>query len=720
MRKFILVVCSCFLYGTNFGQELKIPYKKVTIAIDGHFEEKVWQGLPVHTNFYNYMPIDEGQAENQTEVKIFHNKEYIYVGVTYKDTTEKTQVSTLKRDVSIASSDSFIMVLDTQNQDQNGYLFAINSLGNQTDGLIERVNNGYNLNFSWNAVWTSKAIQKGKLKQYEIAIPLKALSYKKGNSTFGVQFYTRDIKNNTWTLYTNVKRNYPTFDLRFNKSLEVEALPEKATSRFAVIPSFTVNHQKEIGDNKTETTYKPSLDVQYNVTSSLKLDATINPDFSQIEVDQQVTNLTRFSVFFPERRNFFLENSDLFSNLGVNGVNPFYSRRIGADREVQFGIKLSGNVTPKTRLGVLNVQTASNDNLAAQNYGTLVAEQQISNNFTATGFIINRQETNNFSFGNDFNRVAGMNVNYKSDDKKWTGVANYGQSFNQGITKDNSFYHAGIWYNRRGFSWNTSFKQVNRNYITDVGFTPRLYNYDPINAKVVREGYSHFNGSVILTRFPKESKTINSQRYLLLENNSFWNENGTLTQMSWYYNHAIWFKDLSFVYTNLNYDYENLQYGFDVLQNGNFILPGIYRYGRAQVGYNTTPNKNIVAKIENQYGSYYSGTRYRGVLSLKYRLLPFANFETLYELNSIDLNELGNRTFHLARFTGEVFFNNRLNWTTYVQYNTQRNNFNVNSRLQWEYKPLSYMYLVVTDNFDKTIQRTNWGAAFKINYRFDF
>ncbi len=101
-------------------------------------------------------------------------------------------------------------------------------------------------------------------------------------------------------------------------------------------------------------------------------------------------------------------------------------------------------------------------------------------------------------------------------------------------------------------------------------------------------------------------------------------------------------------------------------------------------------------------------------------MLPFANFELAYDVNKIDLNQLGKETFHLTRFTGEVFFNNRLNWTTYVQYNTQRDNFNVNTRLQWEYKPLSYIYLVLTDNFNQNITRQDWGVSFKMNYRFDF
>ncbi|MCK0178208.1 carbohydrate binding family 9 domain-containing protein [Flavobacteriaceae bacterium S0862] len=479
-----------FLSISIYSQTSEIKFIDTSISIDGKLEESVWDTLPENTNFYNYLPTDVGLAKNQTSVKIFHNGEYLYVSATYFDSTEETQVSTLKRDVSIAFSDAFVMIVDTQNQEQSGYFFAVNSLGNQTDGLVSRVNDSYNLSFSWNTIWQSEAILNGNKKQYEIAIPLKALNFNKENNIFGIQFYIRDIKNNSWTILKNVKRNYANLNLRFTEKFLIVNLPEKSNSRFTATPSLTANYQNDVINNVDDTAFKASLDVQYNLTSSLKMDATINPDFSQIDVDQQVTNLTRFSVFFPEQRNFFLENSDLFSNLGVDGINPFYSRRVGANSDIQFGLKLSGNISPKTRIGVLNVQTDEAAAVASQNFGTLVLEQQLSKNFVTTAFFINRQQTDNFDFVNDYNRVTGINLNYKSNNNRWIGLANYGKSLNDGISGDNNFYNAGIWFNKRGLEWNASIKNVGKNYITDVGFTPRLYNYDAINDLVVREGYT--------------------------------------------------------------------------------------------------------------------------------------------------------------------------------------------------------------------------------------
>ena len=702
------------------AQKSTLRFIDAKINIDGKFDEVVWSQIPEHTNFYNYAPTDVGLAKNQTSVKLFHNKEYLYVSATYFDSTEKTQVSTLKRDTSIFLSDAFIMILDSQNQEQNGYFFAVNSLGNQTDGVVGRNGENYDLSFSWNAVWQSKAILNGTKKQYEIAIPLKALNYDKDNGVFGIQFYVRDIKNNSWTILKNVKRNYANFDLRFTEKFLVESLPENSNSRFTVTPSVTTNFQKDVANNSEQTSFMPSLDLQYNVTSSLKLDATINPDFSQIDVDQQVTNLTRFAVNFPEQRNFFLENADLFSNLGVSGVNPFYSRRIGSNSDIQFGLKLSGNISQKTRIGVLNVQTEEDGNVASQNYGTLVAEHQLSKNFTTTGYLVNRQETSGFNFEDDYNRVAGLNVNYKSNNNKWTGLLNYSKSFNDGISGDNTFFNGSIYFNKRGFNFDTSFRILGKNYITDVGFTPRLYNYDAINNVIVREGYMQTSSGVEYEKFYEKSKTLNSVRFLRYGLNNYFDESGKVTQSQHSLNSAVFFKDLSSVYFVINYDYVDLKYGFDPLRNGNALTPGAYNFGILKIGYNSANNQKLRYRVNIQKGTYYDGDRTTAGAYLNYQMLPFANFELSYDVNKIDLNQLGKETFHLTRFTGEVFFSNRLNWTTYVQYNTQRDNFNVNTRLQWEYKPLSYIYLVLTDNFNQNITRQNWGVAFKMNYRFDF
>jgi hypothetical protein len=716
----LILFFFCLISGKMFTQDQTIPNLNEKVTLDGNLNETVWEKAITITGFHNNFPIDKGKAEKQMTVKIFHDTKNLYVSATYFDITDEIQISSLKRDDlsnSIGASDAFIVVIDPFNQEQNGYYFASNMGEAQVDALIERNDNGFLINNTWSTAWTVKTGIHGNNKVYEMEIPLKSLGYSEENTTWGFLFYANDMKANQWISYKEISRNYSPYDLRFSTPFQINDISGNSGSKFTITPSITYNHQEELEMKETNKTFKASLDLQYNLTSALKLDATLNPDFSQIDVDQQVVNLTRFAVNFPEVRNFFLENSDLFSGLGPSDVNPFYSRKVGATSDISYGIKLSGNITNNTRLGILDVQTKDNKATSAQNYSATVIQQKLSNSFSATAFLISRQETDGIEFLNNYNRVTGLNLNYKSIDNKWTVLTNYGKSLSSNVKGDNNFYHAGIWYNERDMSWNTSIKRVETNYITDAGFVPRLNNYDAINKVTIRDSYSEIFSDLKFTYRPETSSTIDSYRYFFLKNNSYWDGKGKLTQSSSFFNNAVWFKNLSSAYINIYHEYEDLKYGFDLLRNGNLIKPSIYNYTAVQIGYNSVSNKQLVYNIAGRYGSYYNGKRTRAYLNLKYRLLPFASLNTSYEANKIDLNELGSKTFHLLRFTGEMFFSNRLNWTNYVQYNSRSNSFNVNSRLQWEYKPLSYVYLVVTDNFNKDIYRTNWGIAFKMSYR---
>lgn len=721
-NKFISIISFLLIVTISFAQENTIPFIEESVAIDGQLDEAIWQQVPSYTNFNNFFPDDIGQAKNQTVVKLFHDGLNLYISAVYQDTTSRSMISSLKRDDFrgiILNSDNFQVVIDTYNKKSNGYFFSVNASNAQLDGLVSFNDNGYVMNSSWSTIWQSKTQTVGDQKIFELAIPLKGLNFDAKNTVWALNFILRDNKANNWMSWTDMPRNYFQHDLRTTATFSIDNLPKSNPSKFIVIPSLSYNYAKDVENDTHKSNFIPSLDAQFSITSSLKLDATINPDFSQIDVDQQVTNLTRFAINFPERRNFFLENSDLFSTLGTDEVNPFYSRRIGSNSDIQFGVKVSGNIAPKSRIGILNVQTESNEITPSENYGTFVFQQQLSKRFTATGFLVTRQETNKFKLEDDFNRVTGLNVNYKSLDNKWTGLANIGKSFSENLESQNNFYNAGIDYSTKAVQGHLSFLKVDKNYLAEVGFTPRLFNYDALNDLAVREGYSRTKAELRLFSYPQQSKRLQTIRYYP-SNTTYFGEDGKVTQSLSFYNQAIWFKNASSAFVNFNHKYDNLKYAFDPLGNGNFILPGTYNYGTVRIGYNSANNQTISYNVDAQYGTYYNGRIASFSADATYRLLPLAKIGLNYEINYLDLDVLGRKPLHLAQFTGEVFFNNRLNWTTYIQYNTQRNNFNINSRIQWEYRPLSYLYIVVSDNYNQAFDRNNWGVAFKMNYRFDF
>jgi len=228
------------------------------------------------------------------------------------------------------------------------------------------------------------------------------------------------------------------------------------------------------------------LDAKIAVTSSLNLDVTINPDYSQVEVDQQIINLTRFSLFFPEKRQFFIENSDLFAQFGFRQVRPFFSRNIGLFKgqtvPIIAGTRLSGNINKAWRIGLMNMQTAQDTTLGLnpQNYTVAAFQRMLFGRSNIAGIFVNRQglidKELNFT---DYNRILGLDFNLRSNNNKWMGKAFYHHSFTPQFKSDNYTHAVWMMYNSQNLfgMWNHEF--VGENYIPDIGFVPRLFHYNP-------------------------------------------------------------------------------------------------------------------------------------------------------------------------------------------------------------------------------------------------
>ncbi len=716
MRKLTLLVQLLLSSILLQGEQPKIDFYEVQISIDGKLDEPIWMTLPRFSQFFNCYPQDEGMADNDTEVKIFHNGEFLYISAAYKDNQNGANLGSLKRDdyhFGLHLSDSFGVIIDPYGNQNRGYFFAINSGSNQVDGLIGSFND---LNTGWNAIWQAEARSEGNMKYYEIAIPLSSLSFDPNKTEWNLQFYTRDPKNRTYTAWSKFPRTMLQFDTRYLKPVKINNLRAEQQSKTMILPSLTSTYFKEI-DAEQDFSLKPSLDVQHSLTQGLRLDLTINPDFSQVDVDQQVTNLSRFDIVFPEQRNFFLENSDLFAKLGTtDNITPFYSRFIGAETDILFGLKLSGNISPSTRIGLLEVQSSKQDSLA-QNYAVAVAQQQFSEQWTATGYLVNRQKTKDFEFTKDYNRVFGSMINYLSKNKVWWVQGNYSKAMSPGITKSSSLYNIEAFYDTPTFSLFGLARRVEKNYLTDIGFVPRIYNYDPEADVFVRQGYNNAYTNLDLLKYYPDSKHIDSWRYLSVNADLYYDDEGKFSELNLFANNALWFKDLSSIYLNFMQDFIHLKYGFDPLGNGQLITPGDYQSTAVRLGYYSDNTQSFYYSGTAQAGSFYHGKRQRFSTELGYRILPYTALEFSYELNRLDLNELGKEDFHLVNLIAEVFFSNTLSITNYVQYNTQFDNFNVNSRLEWQYRPLSYVYLVFTDNFNRNLKQKEYGVSLKLNYR---
>lgn len=699
------------------------------IQIDGKLEEESWKVADATKTFHYKWPKDNGVVPLQSEMRLTYDDDFLYIAAICQDDHPEYIIQTLKRDDRIWSSDGIGVIIDPVNQQSNGFVFYTNALGVQTEGLLTGNNNSEDgMSRDWDNKWFVETTQEEDGKWYaEFAIPFKTLRYDARLSEWGINFIRCDVGNNAFSTWAQIPLQFDATDLAYAGTLVWDTPPKPTRSNFSIIPYVTaeVSQDFDEGDGSLQPTADAGLDAKVAVSSSLNLDLTVNPDFSQIEVDVQQTNLTRFNLFFPERRTFFLENSDIFANFGIPPVRPFFSRRIGLDSDgnaipILFGARLSGNASKNLRIGAMTMQTAATDTEVGQNYSVAAFQQRVFKRSSFQGIAINRQGFQDGAFdGNDFGRNLGGEFTYSTASGQWQAWAGYHASFKPEKYNNNGFSSFGFAYNDKNFSTIQSFAGIGENYITDTGFTLRLDNYDADRDTVVRIGYNQLYQSFQFTFFPKkENSKINFQR-LELENFMVWDDTWHHTFRNTDLNYSVFLDNASWIQVGLSQTTEELPFGTNLLGDEFDNLPkGWYSYGNVNAFYRSNPRKLFSYRLRGNYGWFYNGTLARIGGNLNYRVQPWGVFSLDFERNVVKLPEnYGTANLWLIGPRIGINFTKNIFWTTFLQYNTQDDNFNINSRLQWRFQPMSDLFVVYTDNY----RIENFGAksralVLKLNY----
>ena len=509
-------------------------------------------------------------------------------------------------------------------------------------------------------------------------------------------------------------------DLGYTGALIWDKTPNKVRNNFSVIPYVmgTTSKDYETNPSESETEFQGGADAKVAITSSLNLDITINPDFSQVEVDEQVTNLTLFDIRLPERRLFFLENNDIFEDFGVPPMRPFFSRKIGLDDQgnaipILYGARLSGNVNNNLRIGLMNLQTQKTDEYLSQNYTVMAFHQQVFSRSIIKGYVHNRSAFD--SPVDDYNRNVGLEFQYRSLDGRMLAFGGGGKSFSPGLSSNDFFYNLAAGYDNKNISVYANIAGVGTNYIADMGFIMGQEYFDASRDTTIRIGYNHLYSRVSYTFYP-ENSNINSHiiggQYILDVDTALNQLNNEATA-----NYALNFSNTSQFQVSYTYSIVNLLFPFSFI-NGEPLPAGIYKNSFAEITCNSDERSRFIIKAGVLYGSFYSGTRARYMIGIKYRAQPWGNFSINVERNDLKFPEPhGNEKLLLAGPRIEINFSKSLFWTTFLQYNTQADNFNINSRLQWRFLPMSDVYLVYTDNYSVEF----WGPknkalVLKVNY----
>ena len=321
MRNLVFLILCLSVGFIALGQpSITIRKNTAPIVLDGVLDDAGWQNVEVASQFHQFFPYDSSLANAQTEIWLTYDEQFIYVGAKmYNLGPRKYVTPSLRRDYRGEANDGVSVVFDTFKDRTNGFVFGVNPFGVQREGLVS--NGGAigrdDFTLNWDNKWYSEVKIYDDYWIAEMAIPFKTLRFKENLSSWNVNFYRIDSQYAERSTWSPIPRNFDIINLAFNKELIWDKPLQKPGGNVSVIPYVAGNSQRNFEEGTpTENKLQFGGDAKIGVGPALNLDLTVNPDFSQVEVDEQVTNLDRFEIFFPERRQFFLENADLFANFG--------------------------------------------------------------------------------------------------------------------------------------------------------------------------------------------------------------------------------------------------------------------------------------------------------------------------------------------------------------------------------------------------------------------
>ncbi len=720
-RYTILFFLSCLLFITSSlsAQKKNAIYqyhiRKATeiIKIDGSEDDLAWKESEVATDFYMVFPMDTSRAHVKTEVRMSYDDHHLYLMATcFHALPGPYMVESLRRDFTFAKNDNFLLFMDPFDDQTNGFSFGANAAGAQWDGIMYE---GGKVDLSWDNKWSSQTTTYQDRWVFEAAIPFKSIRYKKGIKEWGINFSRLDLKTTEKSAWAPVPRQFPTASLAYTGILIWDQPPPEVNANVSIIPYGLGGALKDF-ENKKSVDYSRDVgvDAKIALTSSINLDLTVNPDFSQVDVDRQLTNLDRFELFFPEKRQFFLENGDLFANFGYATIRPFFSRRIGLGVPIQYGARVSGKIDRNWRIGIMDMQTSkvSKDALPSQNFGVIAVQRRIFAR-SNIGFIFINKGTFDYELPTDptvssyskYNRNAGLEYNLASSNNSWTGKMLFLKSFSPDKKGSDFVQAANLQFATR--EWIISWQQeyVGKNYNAEVGYVPR-------------QGYIRFNPLMSYLFFPKGTKIVShgpQGTSTLFFSNSF-----RATDNETIFSYPITFRTQAKLTFWTAHNYVKLLKPFDPTNSGRDTLATGTEHYWNSYGFDfvSKPQSVFTYAASFRNGGYYAnGTRLSALGELGYRFQPYVGITLSATYNDIRLLVSGQTTFWLVGPRVDVTLTNKLFITGFAQYNDQRNNVNLNARLQWRYRPASDLFIVYTDNYlPETFTVKNRALVLKFTY----
>ncbi|MXV51559.1 hypothetical protein GS399_11310 [Pedobacter sp. HMF7647] len=706
-----------FAQPTNPKPQLKASKATSPIKIDGILDEAAWK-IPDSAGYFIEVEPHEGSAAKfPTMVRIVYDDQNLYIGAVCYDSIGRKgiRVTELRRDFEISKNDVFGICIDAFNDKRNNVTFAANPYGAQHDYLSF---DAQLTDIYWNGLWKVRtSIQSyGWIAEFEI--PWKTLRYK-GNTDhkqWGINFYRQKRSSNEVSVWSPYPRSFSFNRMEF--AGELNSFDTPSPSANFQVNAYTLGSQT----NSTLTTssnnqYKAKAggDFKWAINSNAVLDLTVNTDFAQADADIAVNNISRFSVLYPERRQFYLENASLFSP-GLNGtggsmfIYPFFSRTIGLDNGVP--VPISGgarfvNRSPEKNFGCMYIQQAETDNTPATHYAVARYSQNISKQNRIGGLLSMKSNSSKALYSSNTNINASVDGFFRINEKNSISV--------MGIHSSNSYQNkqgfAGYYqylYTSNAIQGFFTQALITKNYQNETGFVSRqdVISTSPAFVTNLRGKWLPFKKWIRAIQ-PDAAAEFYHQASTgkLIESSiaiyPFW----VLLHSGGFFGYSI-----TPVYQYLTEPFAPL---------GALINPGTYHYSRSTFYVSNDPSAKISYSLIYDIGKYFNGRLASTTATLAITPVPYASLRASLSNNNFKELGAGRQSGNVSLYTleGRFAMNPRLQLNSLLQYNTQNKNAGFYVRFSWEYRPLSYLFFVFNNRLTNTAERfREQQAIVKLSY----
>jgi hypothetical protein len=729
----IAAVCFCLFPTEALSQQSDLqaairsaPVTRITtpIAVDGLLDEPPWLTSPKIGELIQREPDPGTPPSERTEVTLLHDDQRLYIGVVCFDSQPNAVIGTqMARDADLGDDDRIEIVLDTYRDRRNAYYFATNPAGALVDGLIIE---NRDLNRDWDAIWMVRTRRNEQGWIAEFAIPFKSLGFPSGAVTWGF-----NLARNIQRKLEDVRWTGARLDVNINQVSEggdVIGLEDATQGIGLDIRPFVAGrwlHSRSAGGDDV-VTGKPGLDAFYNITSNLKLSLTGNTDFGETEADARQINLTRFALFFPEKRTFFLENVGIFdfANTGrqafVNRgseVMPFFSRRIGLlegeEVPIDVGAKLTGKIG-NTDIGILDVRTRDSAFVTDKNFFV----GRVKQNFLQQSYIgaiftdgNPADPISSQSYGLDLHlgtsRIFGLQQQLVFD--AW-GV----RGRNEGISNRDWAYGFSAEYPNDLIGLEYWWREIQENFQPALGFAPRT------NIRQQRIGVQFSPRPANFLGIRQMSHTLNYTRFTRLDSGQLESSNIFFVPVNWQFNSGDSFR------IETGYDLERLFEPFEISEAAGVVLPpGDYRTWRIQPEFQSATKRRLEVQLLWQFGEYWSGRADLVQATLRYKLPPYLVVSFTTDQTFARLPE-GNFVARVLTWRVNLSATPFLTFSNLIQFDNESRNLGWQSRTRWIMRPGNDLFVVFSQGWlqdplggiNYTAQDSRLSTKFQYTFRF--